>query len=382
MRVYVHGGDPPLTLALRLDAWPDATVADAAARLAASHAARRGAPLDLSRAAFELAGGARVPGGSRVVDVVRDKGDIFVIQNGAGENAGDAPAAAGAQQPLACGPAIVASGGRSGGAQPAPAPGAPPAPAAALLVKQAEAAAARRGPRAAVELLRTALRASPGDFAALSALSRLLLSAGRAAEAVKHASAAAAARPGDAGAWQLLGDCQLAAGEPGAALGSFQRALALRCQEAGGEALLDLQMRVARALRATGTPSNARLAVALITSALAASGDDHFDALLLFSEAARGEGRPADAARVALRLLPRAPGDAAVKAALAAAIEVGGGAGAAPEPYAPRRCFDTWITPRLCAEPSMFNHHTRLFQARATAPLSTARRSTPRACRR
>ncbi|KAI8464777.1 MAG: hypothetical protein J3K34DRAFT_525888 [Monoraphidium minutum] len=355
MRLYVHGGDPPLTLVIVLDAdaCRGASVAHVAARFAAGYAARRGRPLpELSgggaapTAAFKLADGRRVDGGAAVANVLRDRDDLFIAPasgggavGGSGGGAVDAaaavaaaaPPAGGAQQTRPCTAAPPAAPA-AGQAEQEPAAA---AAAAARLVRRAEEAAAQQRRRAARQLLTEALRLAPACAAAHAALARLLLAAGRSREAAEHARAAAAVHGaegggegGGAAAWQLLGDCLLAAGDPDAAVDAYQSALA-ECSEeedegggggGGGGHRLDLQLCVARALRATRDPLKARLAAALVMGALEAGGGDHFGALLLFSEAAAGQGQAADAGRVALRLLPRAPRDGRVLAALAAAL--------------------------------------------------------------
>jgi hypothetical protein len=104
--------------------------------------------------------------------------------------------------------------------------------------------------------------------------------------------------------------------------------LAAPAQAAGRELTLDLQVSCARALQAAAGaggdagPAKGRLAAGLVMGVLSASEDNHFGALLLFAEMAAARGQAADAARVALRLLPRAPGDRRVGAALAAALRV------------------------------------------------------------
>jgi hypothetical protein len=112
--------------------------------------------------------------------------------------------------------------------------------------------------------------------------------------------------------------------------------------------MLDLQVSCARALHdaahAAAAPPGAsggaprpnigsgqpRLAAAaaaaaakLVMDALRRSGQSHPGALLLFAEMALARGQAGDSARVALRLLPGAPADARVKAALATALQVG-----------------------------------------------------------
>ncbi|GBG00012.1 hypothetical protein Rsub_12790 [Raphidocelis subcapitata] len=345
MRIYVHGGDPPLTVIVRLED-AAATLADAAAAFAAA-ARRRGRDVP-EPAAFEAAGGARLEAGSRAADVLKDRDDLFLL---VGADAG-APAAAPpvapvpAPQPAAASnpPAAPHQAGTWGGL-----PAAPPAAVSSLLAR-AEAAAAGGRPRVAAQALRGALLQSPGHPEASARLAQLLLSAGRPADALPHAraaaraSASAAAAPAAAGApggaearaeaRQLLGDCLLAAGDAAGALDAFREALqeAPTAQDGPPSGFeLDLRMRCARALHAAGGPANAAAAGRLTMAALAASDQTHADALLLFAELALERGQADDAARVALRLLPQAPAEARVRAALGAAIETPDGLRAALE---------------------------------------------------
>ena len=324
MRVYVHGGD--LTVIFKLDQWPDATVADAAAAWAARRARDGGgASADVAAAAafaFELEDGQRVEGSRRVADVLRDRGDLFLVPDGGG-----------------------GSGGGSGGSAVAAAVGDTEEPSAALHLTPAHTPAAtgngsvaalKQPPqppsaRARAAELRAALRSNPSDAGAARALAELLLRAGRAREAVPLAARAAAAAAGSspaaaALAATLLGDCLLDAGDAAGALEAYQDALRLLPDDesSGGstsEERTDAELRCARALAAAGQPAAAGR---IVMAALERTGQAHAGALLLFAElaVATGPGGAADAARVALRLLPGAPRDKRVKAALGQALQV------------------------------------------------------------
>ncbi|KAF8068189.1 hypothetical protein HT031_001875 [Scenedesmus sp. PABB004] len=233
---------------------------------------------------------------------------------------------------LAAGVARLAIDGAPGGGERAPSPprrspprsSPPPSPPPPGLLAAARAAAASGQLRTAAAACAALLAACPGHRGASLTLAEVLLAAGRpgAAAAALEAAlrAAPAARGGapDVELLHLLGVCQAAAGALDASLATLSCALR-GAGDRDAAARAELEAALASALYPRGGAA-AEAAAALVLEALRRD-EACAPALRQAGRIAADRGLWGDAARVAVRLLARAPRDAEAQRLLARAAQ-------------------------------------------------------------